>query len=199
MGWLRSTSASSTACVRRERTPRWIASSTSRRSPSTASCFSTGETGARTTSWSATTKRNALAAEAALLATASRADRVLVESESFGAGNPVYSALDALARRGAAPRLLVGARVLARNHRERATLERLQRDGVDVRVCKDSEKFALAGDRAWVGSANASFDGGRDDMTDWGLATANRSVVSAARARLEARWQNATRQAFVQR
>ncbi|HTU82752.1 MAG TPA: hypothetical protein VMF61_11520 [Candidatus Acidoferrales bacterium] len=135
------------------------------------------------------TKRDALALEAALLGRASAADGVLVESESFGTGNPVYGALHALARAGASPRLMVSERDLRHNARERAILERLQHDGARVRVCPDSEKFAVAGSRAWIGSANASFalrDAG--DLTDWGLTTGDAAVVAAARDRVERRW-----------
>ena len=136
----------------------------------------------------ATTKRAALESEASLLSSATQSDRVLVESESFGSGNPVYVALDALAYRCAAPRLLVSARDLREEPRERAILQHLQRDGVDVRICDNSEKFALTGERAWIGSANATYDGFSKDMPDWGLCTDSADVVSAARERLERRW-----------
>jgi phosphatidylserine/phosphatidylglycerophosphate/cardiolipin synthase-like enzyme len=132
----------------------------------------------------ARTKRDALAGEAALLDGAGDA---IVETETFGSGNAVYCALERLARAGFAPRLLVNARRLRENPRERALLERLARDGVRVRATSDAEKCAIAGDRAWLGSANASWDG-KDEMTDWGLCTKDAGVVSAARARLEADW-----------
>jgi len=139
----------------------------------------------------AATKHEALAKEAALLRAASHGDRVLVESESFGSGNPVYRALDELARRGDAPRLMVGARVLATSRRERALLEHLRHDGVDVRVCADSEKFAVTGREAWAGSANATFDRGAADMWDWGARTTRAGIVRTIRARLESRWKTA--------
>ncbi len=137
-------------------------------------------------------KHEALAQEAQLLDRAGSRDTVIVESESFDAGNEVYHALKALGRAGAAPRLLVTKRVLSGNHREHRILEDLMRDGVRVRVCEDSSKLAVAGDRAWLGSANATVTFARDDMTDWGLCTGSGEIVPAVRARLEAEWASAS-------
>jgi hypothetical protein len=132
-------------------------------------------------------KRDALAQEAAMLRAAHPAGDVIVESESFGFGNAVYGALDVLAKSGAAPRLLVSSRE-AKNPREASALRKLASDGVRVRTCDDSEKFALAGSGAWIGSANASPAFGYPDTIDWGLRTSARAIVEAARARVEARW-----------
>jgi phosphatidylserine/phosphatidylglycerophosphate/cardiolipin synthase-like enzyme len=138
-----------------------------------------------------TTKHEALAQEARLLDRAAAGDAVIVESESFGAGNAVYNALKALGLAGASPRLLVTKRVLSGNRRERSILEDLVRDGVRVRVCKDSSKLAIAGDQAWLGSANATIAFPAGDMTDWGLCTANSAIVATVRDRLETQWQTA--------
>jgi phosphatidylserine/phosphatidylglycerophosphate/cardiolipin synthase-like enzyme len=138
-----------------------------------------------------TSKHGALALEARLLAGARAADGVVVETESFGSGNRVYSALKALAFAGASPRLLVNDRVLSGNARERHILEHLLSDGVRVRVTKDSSKLAAAGDRAWLGSANASVTFCDGDMSDWGVCTGNRRIVGAVRTRLEAQWRSA--------
>jgi hypothetical protein len=136
-------------------------------------------------------KHAALAAEAQLLRSARAGDGVVVESESFGCCNPVYSALDFLGRAGAAPRLLVCANELRGNGRERKALERLASDGVRVRVCSDSEKLAVAGDRAWCGSANATVAFGESDMPDWGVESEDDAIVAAVGARLEAQWAKA--------
>jgi hypothetical protein len=136
-------------------------------------------------------KHEALALEAQLLHDARGGDGIVVESESFGCCNPVYSALETLGRAGAAPRLLVSARDLEGNGRERATLNRLVRDGVRVRVCEDSDKLAIAGDRAWIGSANATVAFGDSDMPDWGVCTRDSAIVNAARARIERQWAGA--------
>ena len=138
-------------------------------------------------------KAQALEGEAALLASAADADRVIVESETFGAGNPVYRALDALGLAGRKPRLLVGSRTLRANATERGALERLRRDGVEIRTVADSEKFAIVGNRAWAGSANATSRWTTPGMTDWGIATSDSAIVNAARARVEARWEAAKR------
>jgi hypothetical protein len=137
------------------------------------------------------TKHEALAAEAQLLRGARAADGIVVESESFGCCNAVYSALDELGQAGASPRLLVCANELRNNGRERKTLDRLARDGVRVRICKDSDKFAVAGDRAWCGSANATVAFGESDMPDWGVCTRDDAIVNAVRERIEMQWAKA--------
>jgi len=132
-------------------------------------------------------KRSALEREAGALREAHRGDDIVVESESFGYANPVYRALDELAQNGVAVRLLVCKRE-ARNRYEASALERLQREGVSVRLTDATEKVALAGTRAWIGSANASPDFEKPDMIDWGIRTEDAAIVNAARARVEARW-----------
>ena len=136
-------------------------------------------------------KHEALAREGRLIDHATSADRVIVESESFGCCNKVYSELRQAALAGAAPRLLVSARDLSGNAREREAIEALVRDGVTARICDDSEKLAVAGTAAWLGSANATIAAPGSDSTDWGLNTRNAEIVAAVRARLEADWQTA--------
>lgn len=133
-------------------------------------------------------KSAALAAEGDLLRDASAADDVIVESESFGCCNPVYGALQRLARAGTAPRLIVSANDLRKSTRERHALERLASDGVRVRVCADSEKLAAVADRAWLGSANATCAYGARDMPDWGLTTSDATITQTVRERLEREW-----------
>lgn len=132
-------------------------------------------------------KRDAIASEAATIGASPRGADVIVESENFGYG-PVYSALAALAASGASPRLLVTDREAASSTYERDVLERLAADGVRVRVCGSTEKFALAGDRAWVGSANASPEFGKCATLDWGLCSQDAAIVGEVRARIEAHW-----------
>ncbi len=138
----------------------------------------------------ALSKSGALRREAELLRAARTGDDVVVESESFGAGNAVYAALDELARKGRKPRLLVSARE-ARGASEHGALAKLARDGAVVRITSATEKFALAGANAWIGSANASLAFGKFDMLDWGVCTNDAATVAAARARVEARWSSA--------
>ena len=40
-----------------------------------------------------------------------------------------------------------------------------------MRVCGDSEKLAVAGERVWLGSANATVAFGQSDCIDWGVQT----------------------------
>jgi phosphatidylserine/phosphatidylglycerophosphate/cardiolipin synthase-like enzyme len=136
-------------------------------------------------------KHEALACEGRLIDGATSADRVLVESESFGCCNKVYSELRQAALDGAAPRLLVSARDLSGNAREREVIEVLVRDGVTARICDDSEKLAVAGTAAWLGSANATIAAPGSDSSDWGLNTSNAEIVAAVRARLETEWKTA--------
>ncbi len=137
------------------------------------------------------TKREALDQEAELLYHARDCDGVVVESESFGAGNATYRALKVLGLAGAAPRLLVSERDLRGSSRERAALADLIRDGVRVRICRDSAKLAVAGDRVWLGSANATYANGKWAMPDWGLCTNDAEIARTVRQRLEHEWAGA--------
>lgn len=139
----------------------------------------------------ATTKRAALASEARTIAAASRAC-VDIESESIGAYNSAFAAIDARAKRGGRVRLLVSARDLRGNAKERAALTKLANDGVQVRSCPASEKFALAGARAWLGSANATAAFTTPDQIDWGLQTRANQVIAHLRSHFDQRWIKAT-------
>jgi hypothetical protein len=136
-------------------------------------------------------KHEALAREAALLLDSRKTGSAIVESESFGRYNAVYSALRRLGCEGAAPRLLVCERDVHGNDRERKALEELVGDGVRVRICRDSEKLALAGGRAWLGSANATAAFKSSDTIDWGISTGDPTIVGAVRDRVEAAWAGA--------
>lgn len=134
-------------------------------------------------------KRDALAFEARLLASARRNDDVIVESESVGSNNAVYSKLERLGRAGGSPRLLLSREDLT--SKERKLIVRLEANGVRVRACAWNEKFAIAGRRAWIGSANATSAYLDPNQLDWGARTRDRTLVSHLRARFEARWQRA--------
>lgn len=136
-------------------------------------------------------KIDALEREANVLRSARASDDVIVESESFGGYNPVYYALKALCNEGEAPRLLVSARDLRGNRKERAALDELEACGVRVRVCDDSEKFARVGDHVWIGSANATAAFGKGAMPDWGVDSDDPTIVKAVHDRVEARWATA--------
>lgn len=142
----------------------------------------------------ATTKSGALRGEAEVIARAGSAP-LLVESESFGSG-PVYDALLQRARTHRPTRLIVAGREFAEagNRTERAHLARLAALGVDVRAGVPGrgdldEKLAVAGDGAWVGSANATVArGAAGAQRDWGLATRQTDVVDGLRAAFERNW-----------
>ncbi|HTU71691.1 MAG TPA: phospholipase D-like domain-containing protein [Candidatus Baltobacteraceae bacterium] len=140
----------------------------------------------------AVAKRGALASETRLLHEAHAGDDVIVESESFGANNRVYAALDAAGRAGAHVRLLVSSRDLQGNTNERGALEKLSRDGVAVRTIDADEKLAIVnGTRGWMGSANATVAFDHPDQIDWGARTDAPSIVTHLRAAFDARWQRA--------
>ncbi len=132
-------------------------------------------------------KGDALTLEAALLVKARAKDDVIVESESIGGGSTIYSKLERLGRAGRAPRLLVSRQALS--DKERRALAHLANAGVQVRVCGSNEKFALTGNRAWVGSANATSSYYDADQLDWGARTGSATIVSDLRSRFESRWQ----------
>ncbi len=134
-------------------------------------------------------KSDALTLEAALLARARANADVVVESESIGTGSAIYSKLERLGRAGCAPRLLVSRQALS--DEEHRVLAHLSASGVGVRVCNSNEKFALTGNRAWVGSANATSSYYDGDQLDWGVRTRNTSIVAELRTRFESRWSQA--------
>jgi phosphatidylserine/phosphatidylglycerophosphate/cardiolipin synthase-like enzyme len=134
----------------------------------------------------ATGKGAALELEAAALREG-RGDRVDLASESFGTC-AVSRQLRLRAERGDHVRLIVNGR-LARAHRagrERATLHRLAAAGVEIRTSGADEKLCVAGDRGWVGSANATFE--VTPMTDWGLAVRDSGMLDALADTFEREW-----------
>lgn len=138
-----------------------------------------------------TDKRDALWAERRLLASATYAKSVDVESESFGAGSGVYGALISLAQSGVRCRLIVAERDL--NGKSERSLGALARAGVQVRVSDSDEKMALVdGRRAWIGSANATTPHYNGDQIDWGMRTDEPSVLRHYSQRFESTWNAAT-------
>ncbi|GAC1549875.1 MAG: hypothetical protein NVS3B16_23870 [Vulcanimicrobiaceae bacterium] len=131
-------------------------------------------------------KSAALALEAATIASAP-GDRVDVATESFGS-SVVSAALCARARAGAAVRVTVDSHALAgdAHGRERAAIARLTACGVTVRAAATAQKFAVAGDRVWVGSANATAAGGA--MLDWGVATGGAGLAGSFERVFEQLW-----------
>lgn len=129
----------------------------------------------------------ALRDETRVLVHAKRA--VSVETETIGV-SVVSGELRRLAKAGVRCRLLVSERN-AKKADEHKRIQSLERDGVKVRAIGVSEKLAVAGDSAWVGSANATFAWGKYDFIDWGIATADPAIVRALDARFNEHWRAA--------
>ncbi len=121
-----------------------------------------------------------------------------VETESFGIG-PIFGALAARAAAHRPARLLVCDRELldAQQRARRSgpvpteirALDRLVRDGVDVRVTPAGEKLAVSENGAWVGSTNATRDWGSSArQLDWGMTVADPAIAAALRARFARTW-----------
>ena len=134
-------------------------------------------------------KADALAAEARLVAQRA-SHEVLVESESFGAGTPLYDALRARARAHDSVHLIVAAFEYRRSSAEQRAVAALVREGVNVRIGTSGEKLALDGSNAWIGSANATH--GLPDQVDFGFIFHNREIVAQLRAQYEQNWNAAT-------
>jgi hypothetical protein len=131
-------------------------------------------------------KGEALALEADIILRSPPKAEIAVESESFGVG-VIASALLRRARDGERVRLLVSARDM-RGTRERDAAARLVAAGVCVRTESGvlNEKLCVAGDRAWIGSANAT--NGLPNTIDWGMRTRAKSVVRELRGTFEKNW-----------
>jgi phosphatidylserine/phosphatidylglycerophosphate/cardiolipin synthase-like enzyme len=138
-------------------------------------------------------KRQSLALEARLINAAGKGDEVIVESESFGAHNAVYRALEGAARRGAHVRVLVNARDLNGNSAEVGAVRALAAKGASIRACDADEKLAVVNaTHGWLGSSNATVASGNPDQLDWGARTDNPALMSHARQAFESRWATAT-------
>lgn len=141
------------------------------------------------------TKRAALRAERAVVSGAGGREfgaSVALASESFGAGI-IATTLLAAAQCAVPIRLLVAQREAhARSRRgtcERAILVRLAAAGVAIRCGRSNLKLALAGSRAWIGSANATWARDRfGEQRDWGLTLATPNVVRALGLVFEQAW-----------
>lgn len=131
-------------------------------------------------------KTDALDVEDRVLRGARAGEVIDVQSETLSFGPQVYATLAHLTHAGRRVRLLVNRRALARNPRERTALTDLAADGVAVRVTNSTEKFAIVGREAWVGSANATY--GVPTQRDWGLRSDSRPLRAHLRAAFAQRW-----------
>ncbi len=133
----------------------------------------------------ATDKRSALEREAETIRRGG--DHVDLETESFGPGI-VATALRERAVDGAHVRVLVNEHIASerRARAERALLRALAHAGAEVRVSAASEKLCVAGERGWVGSANATSAG--VPMTDWGRTVDDPSLLGTLATTFERNW-----------
>ena len=137
----------------------------------------------------AVSKAAALAEEADVLTDAPRTQMIRVETESFTSGTAPYVAMKALAKRGVRVELIVSKGDL--NPRELGVLRSLASYGVAIRKTRTAGKLAVTGERAWIGSANATW-GGRDQV-DWGLRVDDPRLREALKKRFDSTWMHATR------
>jgi len=142
-----------------------------------------GHTGATEHFW--TRKSQALQAEAAFIATANRT--LFLETESFGAGNPVYDAIrDRIAAR-VAVYLLVSSLEYGQDQRERQVVGSLAAAGAQIRLSTANAKLSVPdANGAWVGSANAT--SGVPEQTDWGMVLAGESSAQMIAQRFSDDW-----------
>lgn len=122
-------------------------------------------------------KSSSLRFEAALIRQAHSS--IVVETESFGADNPVSDEIVAKSSHGISVTLIVASKEYGEEPIERNYLALLSsRDHVKVLLQQGTGKGALIdGHLAWIGSANAS--PGEDNQLDWGFASADAGFVSA--------------------
>jgi hypothetical protein len=133
-------------------------------------------------------KDRALALEAALIRDAAPGTRIECETESFGV-SCISDALLERARRGETNMRLILNRgaLTSRFERDSArTLDALRAAGVEVQRSHANEKFCVAGDAAWAGSANATE--GEPNTVDWGLRSRDPALVTSLQARFERNW-----------
>jgi phosphatidylserine/phosphatidylglycerophosphate/cardiolipin synthase-like enzyme len=143
----------------------------------------------RSTARLAVQKGDALEMEDRVLRGARGGGAVEVATETLSFSPQVYATLAHLAKSGRHVRLLVNARELAGNTHEANALHDLARDGVDVRSCASTEKLAVAGNHAWVGSANATY--GVPAQRDWGVRTDSTAIMRHLRHSFAENWKKA--------
>jgi phosphatidylserine/phosphatidylglycerophosphate/cardiolipin synthase-like enzyme len=136
------------------------------------------------------TKADALQSEAAALERA-RSKNLEVETESLHV-SAVSGALRRLAQQGMRCRVLVSERALRSDRKMQREIASLERAGVDVRATRSSEKFAIAGDRVCIGSADATSTNHDADRIEWCIRTAKPSIVRELKARFAERWRAST-------
>lgn len=131
-------------------------------------------------------KAQALEAEAAMIKSAP-AGGVDAATETAGPSSITHI----LASQAAVQRvrLLVNSAAYGRSAAMRTETARLLRAGVEVRLSAANDKFAITGDRVWIGSANATAS--LPEMPDWGGCSGEPATVAALKARFAQAWATA--------
>jgi len=135
-----------------------------------------------------TRKADALAAEARVLAT--RASRnVDFESESFGAGTPVFTQLMHRAKMGDTVRVLLGESIYRESMTSQHAAQLLMRAHVSVRLTTANEKMLIDGPDVFFGSANATR--GIPDQMEFGIAMRDQDLATKLREKFGDEWTDA--------
>jgi len=120
-----------------------------------------------------------------------------VQTETVTTASAVEDELLLAARRHERVRLIVSDDG-RKDPGERAALRQLARNGVEIRIGDGysgtgNEKFCVAGERAWLGSANASWAGKGHGSLDWGLRTNSRAIADALHHQFRDHWNDSVR------
>jgi len=151
------------------------------------------------TSTFATRKDDALAEEKALFASSGSAEDIIVETESISFGSLTWELGTLAKEKHCHVRLIVNTYDLAKpgGYREAEVLKWLEKSGVAVHLSSATEKFAIVGQAAWIGSANLSIEDARlrkahpgmPDTIEWGARTSDRAINEHLRTVFEKRWE----------
>jgi hypothetical protein len=129
-------------------------------------------------------KAQVIAGEAAMIRSGD-GHEILVATESFGPG-PIANALLERAQRGDDVRLIYNPTEPTRGRE--AALAALHGAGVHIEQSNGNHKFACVGDRAWIGSANATVTGGDTGVgLEWGTEL-NGRLAARVEAQAEQLW-----------
>lgn len=133
------------------------------------------------------TKGDALAAEARTICAGARTGSVDLESEELGS-SAISKMLRQLASEGVCCHVLISEPAFKEHSATHKAALSLQKAGVDVRTVRSSEKFAIDGDRVWIGSANPTPTYRDANCVEWSLTTSAQKIGHALRARFNAHW-----------
>ncbi len=135
-----------------------------------------------------TRKADALKAEAAVILSRT-SNEVDVESETFGAGTPVFDAILSRVANGDVVKVLFAFSDFERSAIARHAVASLEARHVEVRLTRANEKFAIEGYNCWFGSANATHE--LPNQIDFGIAMRDVRIASRLHSKFESEWSTA--------